>query len=398
MANTFNISPIHTASALHLAGEDFALLLSSLRTSYSGTRSLLASGVAERIEGEDYSALRPALTQGEWFGWLGYGMRHATESLPKDAPSIISLPSLCMTRFLQMDEMTDAPDFFANAVYDKTSSVASLASSMTQIQYLDKVAATIERIRAGHLYQANITRKFYGTLRDDASPGEIFARLCRISPAPYSAWLKAGDVHILSSSPELFLRITPDGAMTTRPIKGSASIDTAPEDLRHSPKDRAENLMIADLMRNDFSRVAVSGSVCVSELFGVDSFPTIHHLSSTVEARLAPSYTVLDAISACFPPGSMTGAPKIAAMRWCSKMEGMERGIYSGALGWLRSDACELSVVIRTLVIQGNRFEFQVGGGIVADSDPASEWRETLTKARGIAGALGIEQEELAAL
>jgi len=156
--------------------------------------------------------------------------------------------------------------------------------------------------------------------------------------------------------------------------------------------------MITDLMRNDFSRVAKRGSVRVSELFGIDSFATIHHMSSTVEAELSEERSVPDAIQACFPPGSMTGAPKIAAMKWCSRMEAMERGVYSGALGWIAPDSCELSVVIRTLIIQGNRFEFQVGGGIVADSKPESEWQETLIKARGIAHALGIKEEALAAL
>lgn len=397
MAHTQSPSPIDSASALHQAGDDFALLLSSLSTSYSGTRSLLASGVAERITGDDFAALRHALPHGQWFGWLGYGLRHATESLPSDTPSIIDLPALCMTRFEEVEESRHC-DHQPTSPPRHDRFVTSLASTMTRAEYLAKVATTIEQIRAGRFYQANITRKFYGTLTEGFCPSQIFARLCRVSPAPYSAWLRMGDTHILSSSPELFLRITQDGTMTTRPIKGSAGKDTAPEALQQSPKDRAENLMIADLMRNDFSRVAVGGSVRVSELFGVDSFPTIHHLSSTVEARLAPSHNVLDAITACFPPGSMTGAPKIAAMRWCSEMEGIERGVYSGALGWIAPDSCELSVVIRTLVIQGNRFEFQVGGGIVVDSDPESEWRETLTKARGIAAALGIEQDALAAL
>lgn len=397
MANAQSSPPLHTATALHQAGEDFALLLSSLSTSYSGTRSLLASGVAERITGDNFSALYHALPRGQWFGWLGYGLRHATESLPIDAPSIIDLPALCMTRFAQVKESHYDEHQPISSPHNDCF-VTSLSSTMTRAEYLAKVNATIDQIRAGRFYQANITRKFYGTLTEGFCPSQIFTRLCSVSPAPYSAWLRVGDTHILSSSPELFLRITPDGTMTTRPIKGSAGKDTAPEALQQSPKDRAENLMITDLMRNDFSRVAVGGSVRVSELFGVDSFPTIHHLSSTVEARLASSHNALDAVTACFPPGSMTGAPKIAAMRWCSEMEGIERGVYSGALGWIVPDSCELSVVIRTLVIQGNRFEFQVGGGIVVDSDPESEWRETLTKARGIAAALGIEQDALAAL
>lgn len=385
------------ALRLHAHGEDFVLLLSSLRTSYSGERSLLAHSPVESITANRFVDFARRAGDDLWFGWLGYALRHDTESLPVDAPSVIPLPALHMTRFAQVEEYPSQP-MPAQEFGGDAAGVASFASNMSKAAYLDKVAATIEKIREGKFYQANITRKFYGELKEGFSVPDIFRRLCTASPAPYSAWIRMGDVHILSSSPELFLKITPDGGMFTRPIKGSAPISDAPEALRSSEKDRAENLMIADLMRNDFSRVAAQGSVKVSELFGIDSFTTIHHMSSTVEARLAEEKTVMDAVTACFPPGSMTGAPKIAAMKWCSAMEGMERGIYSGALGWIGANACELSVVIRTLVIQGNRFEFQVGGGIVADSTPEAEWRETLTKARGIASALGIEEGELAAL
>jgi anthranilate/para-aminobenzoate synthase component I len=149
--------------------------------------------------------------------------------------------------------------------------------------------------------------------------------------------------------------------------------------------------MIVDLMRNDISRVAEAGSVKVENLFDIASFATVHHMDSTVTARLRESVSALDAVRACFPPGSMTGAPKISAMRLCAELEGMQRGVYSGALGWVSGDnRCDLSVVIRTLIVQGDAFEFQVGGGIVADSSPAAEWAETVTKALGILKALGL--------
>ncbi len=390
--------PLALAAGLHRRGEDFALLYSSLKTSYSGERTLLAHGVAERVTGDDISLLPTHSSDaGTWYGWLGYGLRHKLEVLGADPPSFIELSPLCMTRFAQEQEFAFAP-VLSSASHDNRNVVAALASNMTRAEYLRKVAATIECIREGKFYQANITRKFYGELMAGVLPDEIFSRLVAGSPAPYSAWLRAGDVHVLSSSPELFLRISPQGDMLTRPIKGSAPVQEPVELLRNSVKDKAENLMIADLMRNDFSRVAAPGSVRVSELFGVDSFATIHHMSSSIEAQLAKEHSVLDAIKACFPPGSMTGAPKIAAMRWCSHMEAVERGVYSGAIGWIAPDSCELSVVIRTLVIQGNRFEFQVGGGIVADSDPEAEWQETMTKARGIAAALGIGIDTLYAL
>lgn len=386
-------SPLERAAHLHRVGEDFALLFSGLKLSYSGDRSLLAYNAAETITADRFDTIP---TEGQWFGWLGYGLRHDTEMLPHDRSSHISLPPLCLTRFNNVETFPHRKGH--EEAPEKKEWVATLSSNMTRTEYLEKVQATIEQIHAGNFYQANITRKFYGELKPGASPETIFRRLCSASPSPYSTWIRMGDAHILSSSPELFLKITPDGRMVTRPIKGSAPPSTQVAALQSSPKDRAENLMITDLMRNDFSHVARKGSVRVSELFGTDSFSTIHHLSSTVEAELAPEHSVRDAIRACFPPGSMTGAPKIAAMQWCSKMEGMERNVYSGAIGWIAPDACELSVVIRTLVIEGSRFEFQVGGGIVADSDAEAEWRETMTKARGITQALGIEEEHIASL
>ncbi len=157
--------------------------------------------------------------------------------------------------------------------------------------------------------------------------------------------------------------------------------------------------MIVDLMRNDLARVSAPKTVEVVEQSTLYSYSTIHHLISTIRAQKFPHITTYEAVRACFPAGSMTGAPKIAAIRWCSEKEKMERGLYSGAIGWFGAgETCDLSVVIRTLILDDNRFEFQVGGGIVADSTPADEWRETITKARGILAALGLSEDDLARL
>jgi anthranilate/para-aminobenzoate synthase component I len=212
-----------------------------------------------------------------------------------------------------------------------------------------------------------------------------------------------GERAILSSSPESFLHITQEGTVSTRPIKGTARRSgdatadaTIYHELANSTKNRAENLMIVDLMRHDLSHHCESGSIAVEDLFKITEHPHLYHMVSTVTGQKKPEASTLDLIQACFPPGSMTGAPKIAAIRWCQKMEQMQRGIYSGALGWIHSDgSADLSVVIRTLLLDGNRFEFQVGGGIVADSTPESEWEETLTKATGIASTLGISLDAL---
>ncbi|NBO17982.1 MAG: anthranilate synthase component I family protein [Proteobacteria bacterium] len=234
----------------------------------------------------------------------------------------------------------------------------------------------------------------------------MFRELCRISPAAYSSFLKMGDSCVLSSSPELFLRISPEGHITARPIKGTSprSADAAQDAanrqlLENSEKDKAENLMIVDLMRNDLARASQPGSVKTEALFEITSHSTVHHMSSTIVARKRPGCTTLQAIAGAFPPGSMTGAPKIMAMQLCTQLEKLERGIYSGAIGWLGGDgSAELSVVIRTLIIQGKNFEFQVGGGIVADSTPEKELQETIDKAQGILKLLGISSDIFCAM
>jgi anthranilate/para-aminobenzoate synthase component I len=214
------------------------------------------------------------------------------------------------------------------------------------------------------------------------------------------------DASILSSSPERFLTVDATGHMISSPIKGTAPRFTDPAldassrtRLETSAKDRAENLMIVDLMRNDLSRSSKPGSVRVERLFEVSSYATLHHMASTITGQKRPDILTLDALHHCFPPGSMTGAPKIRAMQWCLEHERIRRGVYSGALGWFGGDgACDFSVVIRTLVTEGRRFEFQVGGGIVADSDPTEEWQETITKAQGICSALGVNIKSLEAI
>ena len=154
--------------------------------------------------------------------------------------------------------------------------------------------------------------------------------------------------------------------------------------------------MIVDLMRNDLARSCIPGSVITEKLFEITSHANVHHMSSTITGKIDAKCSAIDAIMRCFPPGSMTGAPKIRAMNICSKYERIERGIYSGAIGWLGGDgSCELSVVIRTLIIKGNTFEFQVGGAITADSDPEQEWMETIDKAKGILLALGLSTQDL---
>lgn len=412
--------------ALH--GEpDLICLYSAFSEAHTGRYSFIGWHRDAILSGDDWGILAPHLSadrpwhENAWFGWLGYGLRHATETLPHAGPSPIAHPALCMMRFshlLRFDHHARHIEYYHNgsagmqwqdpapSTATTPPNVTSLTSNMSKESYLDKVKATIGRIHAGDFYQANITRKFNGTWDAEPDSVALFTQLCGVSPAPYSAYIRHGGDRIISSSPECFLCFDAAGSITARPIKGSAAKSEDPHRdetirnaLKESVKDHAENRMIVDLMRNDLSRVSKAGSVTVTENATIHSYATIHHLIPTIRASKREGIPTLQAVAQCFPPGSMTGAPKIAAMQWCALQEGQERDIYSGAIGWFAGDgSCDLSVVIRTLIIRGSHFEFQVGGGIVADSVPGQEWQETLTKARAIRTILGIPPEALEAL
>lgn len=266
-----------------------------------------------------------------------------------------------------------------------------LRSTFTHRGYLDAVARVREYIIAGDIFQANLSQRFQSGLPEP--PFDLYRRLRRRNPAPFSAYLDCGDLQILSASPERFLRLEPERReVETRPIKGTRPRGLGPmhdaalgRALAESQKDRAENVMIVDLLRNDLSRVCRPGSVRVPELFALEHHPTVHHLVSTVVGELDPDADAFDLIRAAFPGGSITGAPKVRAMEIIAELEPTQRGVYCGSIGYISaSGAMDTSIVIRTyLVIRGEVY-FQAGGGIVADSDPELEYRETLDKARGL--------------
>ena len=265
--------------------------------------------------------------------------------------------------------------------------------------YTDAVADVVARIAAGELFQANIARAWSGELESRADPFDVFARLAA-GGAPYGAFWRIGDRVLVSNSPELFLTFDPHTRrIETRPIKGTRPRDADPgidaaqaAELIASAKDRAENLMIVDLMRNDLSRVARLGSVVAGKLFELESFATVHHLVSTVTGEAEPGVGPAEVLAASFPPGSITGAPKHQAMRVIAAHEG-PRGAWCGSLFLLDDDgALTASVLIRTIAFwrEGETWAFRTlaGAGIVADSDPASELQETDTKIAAIRQAL----------
>jgi para-aminobenzoate synthetase component I len=270
-----------------------------------------------------------------------------------------------------------------------------LRSSFTHRAYLDAVAQVREYILAGDIFQANLSQRFDAPLRETA--WAFYRRLRTRNAAPFAAFLDLPAAAVLSASPERFLSVDVEGRVETRPIKGTRPRGLGPEHdaalgqaLVESDKDRAENLMIVDLMRNDLSRTCAAGSVRVPELCALERYATVHHLVSTVVGRLARGADALDLVRAAFPGGSITGAPKVRAMEIIAELEPSQRGVYCGAIGyWSVTGALDMNIAIRTTVARDGHLYFNAGGGIVADSDPEQEYLETLDKARGIIDAIG---------
>ncbi|MDB5220526.1 MAG: pabB [Myxococcaceae bacterium] len=268
--------------------------------------------------------------------------------------------------------------------------------------YLGKIAVAKDHITAGDAFEICLTHRIDAPFSGDAFA--LWQELRSTSPSPFAAFVDLPEGAIVSSSPERFLSIDAARIVESRPIKGTRPRGATPaedadlaSDLATSIKDRAENAMIVDLVRNDLGRVCRFGTVEAPELYAVERYATVHQLVSTVRGELDEGRDAIDAIRACFPPGSMSGAPKIEAMSILEALEPTERGVYSGALGWLDfGGPIDLSVVIRTIVVKDGRAHVHVGGAIVADSDAASEHDETMHKARAMLAALATFAEPVA--
>ncbi len=416
--------PLDIANNMPEYTENWVFLYSGLKSKNSGKYSIIAFNAVDMVQ-DDFTNLSAKLSDNKkeppfinaWFGYLGYGLKNELERLSIDKPSFINAPNLLFMRFstiivfnhkkkrIQIWQDRVQADMNQNSILQllfninhkniknkEGVKVENFTSNMTKDEYLQKVSNIKDLIRKGDVYQANLTRKFYGNFIDKPQPFDIFYKLCKASPAPYSAFIKFRNLSILSSSPERFLHIDKNGNANTRPIKGSVSRETikaadklAKQSLKNSEKNKAENLMIVDLCRNDLARGCKTGSIEVKELFTIESYANVHHMVSSVSGKKLPNLKSLDLVKYCFPPGSMTGAPKIKAMEISSHLEGIGRGIYSGAIGWFGGDgSVDLSVIIRTIILQDNKFEFQVGGAIVHDSIAQDEFNETVIKAKGV--------------
>ena len=263
---------------------------------------------------------------------------------------------------------------------------APLASNLARERYATAFRRVLDYIHAGDCYQINLAQRFAAPAAGD--PWLAYQALRVINPAPYAAYLNTPHGQILSASPERFLKLE-RGSVETKPIKGTRPRAGHPRvdaelaaELKASEKDRAENVMIVDLLRNDLSKNCELGSVKVTKLFEVESFATVHHLVSTVTGTLRQGRDALDLLRGCFPGGSITGAPKLRAMQIIEELEPDRRGVYCGAIGYIGCDGnMDLNIAIRTLVYAGGTIRFWAGGGIVADSRLEDEYQETFDKA-----------------
>ncbi len=386
-------------------------------------RALAPAGALQRVA--------PGLPfAGGAIGYLGYGLRRAVERLSARPPDPFGQPDAWFglyDRAVVYDHLErraallatglgaacekEREERAADALRDMRSALAAPAVprhatgaavrrrailKTGKAAYLRSIGRALEYIAAGDIYQVNLSHRIECPF--DGDPLDLFLDLSRRNPAPFAAFIDTGEFQLVSASPERFVSL--QGARArTGPIKGTRPRGATPDqderlarDLLESAKDRAENVMIADLVRNDLGRVCDSGSVRVEALCALESFATVHHLVTTVGGRLRPDVDRIDLLRALFPGGSMTGAPKVRAMEIIDELEGEERGVYSGGIGYLSLDGgMDFNIVIRTILCASGLAHIRVGGAIVADSDPEREHRETLDKARALLDVLDAD-------
>jgi para-aminobenzoate synthetase component 1 len=360
----------------------------------------------------------PGIFTGGWLGFFSYDLNRFIEELPPAKTDDINLPLIrlcfydkvvcfdhlenCFHLFaIDFDNTGDkkirhlentlsiAADFIPTEVHLACRSTAGYKSNMSQSYYLDAIAKTKKHIYDGDVYQINFSQRFTADFNSDAH--KLFLWQNKFNPSPYSAYIDAGDYQIVSASPELFVNID-NGTITACPIKGTRP-RTGDEqtdaknynELINNEKEKAELDMIIDLERNDLGRICEPGTIKVDKRRDIEKFSTVFHAVSTISGKLKSGMDFADCLEAIFPGGSITGAPKISAMKIINDLEPTARGLYTGSIGWidLAGNAC-LNIVIRTIIIKAGKAYIQTGGGIVADSDPQAEWNETLIKAKAL--------------
>ena len=415
-----------------------------------GREITLSDAEGERaVDGDPFEVLGDLLRQhrlgsdpaalpfaGGAVGYLSYDLGHFVERLPSRAVDDLQLPE-CYLAFYgsvvafdrlegrayvaangfpeyggngvaqaraRLDELrralAGAPSSAANEgrLQPGARGPVGLRSNFTHEGYVEAVQRVREYIQAGDIFQANISQRFEADM--PLAPYELYSRLREINPAPFAGFLNFDGLAVVSASPERFLRVRGD-QVETRPMKGTrprgrdaAGDEALARELVNSAKDRAEHVMIVDLERNDLGRVCRYGTVRVSELAALEKYATVFHLTSTVEGRLRPGQGVVDLLRATFPGGSITGAPKVRAIEIIDEIEPTRRSVYTGAIGYLGFDGnLDLNIAIRTILVKDRRAFFQVGGGVIYDSEPEAEYIETLDKAQALIRALSMVPE-----
>ena len=430
-AETLYLEPATVAARLR-GEQNLTLLESVMRHEHLGRYSFLACNPSQSLRVENGSAFldgvqqsQPALEilrqnlsenkfemiaglppfQGGWAGYFSYEFGQSLEAHSK-IPDFESLcPDVILHRYdtvLGFDHLQQRAWIFGRnedeiAQLEKlmkrkpqalgVSVIGGWRSNFSRDHYEKAVSQIVEYILAGDIFQANLTQCFSADNPHGFDAFALFRKLRDKNPSTFAAFLNYGDVQIASSSPERLIKS--DGAMVeARPIKGTRKRDADPSrdaelivELQASRKDRAENVMIVDLLRNDISRIAKPGSVKVPVLCGLESYANVHHLVSVVAGQLREGLTQVDLLKAVFPGGSITGAPKIRAMEIIAELEGQARGVYCGSIGYLGfNGACDFNIAIRTAVFAKGKAYVQGGGGITARSQPAAEYEESLTK------------------
>ena len=360
-----------------------------------------ANGEVKSYTGNPWEALKEfQLQYSDWLvGYLGYDLKNFIEELVSENEALYRAPDMYFmvpevlieiqhnnkVTFLKGEETA-----YEDAPVQEFS--VSRQEHIPKKEYIRKIEKAQFDISEGNYYEVNLSHPLRFLFDGDAF--SLYQKMKERGPVPFASYMDLEEIKVCCSSPERFLAKR-GNRVWSQPIKGTSSRGGSEDDadsktaLHLSEKNRAENLMIVDLVRNDLNRVAIKGSVRVKDLFEIQSFETVHQMVSTVECEVSPETNSIEIIKACFPMGSMTGAPKISAMKAIETIEDYKRGIYSGAIGYIQPDGdFDFNVVIRTAVIRDNKLTYPVGGAITSDSVPEEEWEETLIKARALVASL----------
>ena len=397
---------------------------------------IIRGGKVEKLKGDPFKKIQEILSKykmdyetdipfiGGAVGYLSYDLCHHIENLPRTAIDDVGIPDMyfglydgviCIDHRGDKDKVSlaslgviddeekivkdlirrieKAEDEGVTINLPKTSKKKEFKSNFTREEFVDSVKKVQDYIESGDIYQANLTQRYTCDLEE--RPYELYGKLREINPAPFATFMDFGEGQIVSSSPERFIRVR-DKVIEARPIKGTMPRGKTPKEdkenreiLINSEKDKAELLIIVDLERNDLGKVSETGSVEVTELFHLEEYPTVYHLVSTVVGKVREECDAIDCITATFPGGSITGAPKIRSMEVIDELEPTQRNIYTGSIGYIGFNGdLDLNIVIRTVVCKDNKAYFQVGGGMTWDSNPEAEYQETLDKAKALMDAL----------